>query len=278
MKINPIAFDSLGTRSMATYVETGDLKILIDPAVALAPTRSGLPPHPIEVQRMEEHWREIKRFAYKSDVLIVTHYHFDHHNPSEPKIYEDKIVFLKNPLEKINRSQTMRAKEFLSNLGDLPEEIVYSDGSQHKLGTTKIRFSPPVPHGNNSRLGYVTEVLIDDGETKFLFTSDVLGPCTVDQTDFILECNPNILFVDGPMNFTTKEATANLKKIIAECNINTLVIDHHLLRDLNWKNKITEVFSAAEGKTKILSAAEFTGRREDLLEANRRKLYEENPV
>lgn len=31
MKIIPIAFDSLGTRGMATYVETKDVKIFIDP-------------------------------------------------------------------------------------------------------------------------------------------------------------------------------------------------------------------------------------------------------
>lgn len=278
MKIIPLAFDSLGTRSMATYVETKDLKILIDPAVALAPERSGLPPHPIEIARMGEQWAEIKKYARKCDALIVTHYHFDHHIPDEPGVYKGKIVFLKNPKEKINRSQIERSKKFLKNLGDMPKEIIYSDGTEHKFGATKIRFSQPVPHGKDDYLGYVTEVLIDDGETKFLFTSDVLGPCTDDQTKFILGEKPDILFTDGPMGFTAKEAVANLKKIISECNIETIVIDHHLLRDLHWKKKIAEVFKAAEGKTKVVSAAGFLGREEDLLEARRKKLYEEKPV
>ncbi len=35
MKITPLAFDSFGTRSMSTFVETKDVKILIDPGVAL---------------------------------------------------------------------------------------------------------------------------------------------------------------------------------------------------------------------------------------------------
>jgi len=37
MKVLPVAFDSFGARSMATYVETKDVKIFIDPAVALSP-------------------------------------------------------------------------------------------------------------------------------------------------------------------------------------------------------------------------------------------------
>jgi len=48
VKIVPIAFDSLGVRSMATFGETADMKILIDPAAAPAPTRYGFPPHPVE--------------------------------------------------------------------------------------------------------------------------------------------------------------------------------------------------------------------------------------
>ncbi|RLG69602.1 MAG: hypothetical protein DRO07_01990, partial [Candidatus Iainarchaeum archaeon] len=77
MKILPIAFDSMGTRSMCTFVKTRDVKILIDPGVALGPSRYGLPPHPIEIKRREEHWQAIVKYAMQADVLIVTHYHYD---------------------------------------------------------------------------------------------------------------------------------------------------------------------------------------------------------
>ena len=53
-RIAPLAFDSFGVRSMATFVETDDLKVLIDPGVALAPVRYGLEPHPLEWQRLDE--------------------------------------------------------------------------------------------------------------------------------------------------------------------------------------------------------------------------------
>lgn len=78
MRVIPIASDSMGTRSMATFVETRDLKVIIDPAVALGPKRNGLPPHPMEIEKMEEDWREIREYTARSDVVVITHYHYDH--------------------------------------------------------------------------------------------------------------------------------------------------------------------------------------------------------
>ena len=275
MKITPLAFDSMGTRSMATLVETKDIKLIIDPGVALAPERFGLPPHPVEIKRKEEHWRVIKMAANEADIMIVTHYHFDHHMPDSTEIFNGKIAMLKDPNEHINKSQTARSAKFLKNMSGLPKEVIYTDGKEFVYGSTKIKFSLPMTHGLENRLGYVTEVLIDDGDRKFIHTSDVLGPCTDEQTSFIIKENPDTAFIDGPMYFSMKQAIANLKKIIRECNIKELVIDHHLLRDLKWREKISEVFKEAEKKktTRILTAAEYAGKENDLLEAKRKELY-----
>src|SRR5438477_376617 len=54
MKVLPLAAESLGVRSMATYVEVADLGILIDPGATLAPTRWGLPP-------AEPEWEALRR-------------------------------------------------------------------------------------------------------------------------------------------------------------------------------------------------------------------------
>ena len=51
MRIVPLAADSLGARSMATFVETRDVSVLVDPSVRLAPVRYDLPPHPLEEDR-----------------------------------------------------------------------------------------------------------------------------------------------------------------------------------------------------------------------------------
>lgn len=52
MHIEPLSFDSMGTRSMCTYIETEDMRIVIDPGVSLAPKRYGLPPHDREKRKM----------------------------------------------------------------------------------------------------------------------------------------------------------------------------------------------------------------------------------
>ena len=88
--VKPLAFDSFGVRSMATFVATEDIAVLIDPGVSLASSRYKLPPHPIEEQRLNETWTDIKEHASRSDVLIVTHYHYDHYDPEEPELYKDK--------------------------------------------------------------------------------------------------------------------------------------------------------------------------------------------
>jgi hypothetical protein len=276
MQIIPIAFDSMGTRSMATYVETDDIKIMIDPAVALGAKRYGLPPHPVELQRKDEHWMEIKKYTAQADILIVTHYHYDHHNPSEPQVYKDKILFTKHPDENINKSQKDRAKYFLNVIEKLPADMEYSDGKEFKFGDTTVIFSPAVPHGNNDRLGYVTEVCIDAGDYKLLHTSDIEGGNLDCQCEFIINQDPNIVIFDGPMTYPFENIIPNLIKILEQTKVEKLIIDHHYLRNINWKEKLSPVYDTAVSLNKRLCCvAEFLGKKEELLEANRKVLYEQ---
>lgn len=284
MNIIPIAADSLGTRSMATYVETKDCSFCIDPAVSLAPLRYGLPPHPVEYKRMNEHWESIKKYAHKADVLIVTHYHYDHHDPNYPEIYEDKSVLIKHPAENINRSQRGRAELFLKQVEGMPEKLEYADGREFSFGKTGIRFSNAVFHGTGSRLGYVVEVCIREGEESFVFTSDVEGPNTKEQTEFIIKEKPNVVYLDGPLSYmlgyrysyeSLALAVENMLRILKETNVEKLIIDHHFLRDLKWRERIAPVFETGK---KVLTAAEFLGIENELLEARRRELFKEYPV
>jgi len=282
-KIIPLAFDSFGVRSMATFVETSDLKILIDPGVSLAPLRYGLEPHPLELKRLDETWKNIKKYVKHSDVLIVTHYHYDHHDPNHPELYKNKTVFVKHPTENINKSQRDRASFFLEAIKGLPRKIEISDGKIFQLGKTRIAFSKAVCHGTNPRLGYVTEVSIKSNSEKFLHTSDVEGPSLDDQIQFILEEKPDVLFVDGPMTYmlgyrysykSLEISNENLVKAVKEADLQTLVLDHHFLRDLNYKMRIKPVYDAAkEYNVKVLTAAEFCGRKIEMLEALRKELY-----
>ncbi len=288
MKIELLASDSMGTRSMATYVETDDVRVLIDPGVALGPRRYGLPPHPLEYQKLEEDWKRIKSYAERSDVMVVTHYHYDHHSPEEPEIYEGKLVLLKHPTENINRSQRGRAKYFIEKLGELPERLEYCDGRSFSFGDTELVFSKAVYHGTNPRLGYVTEIAVRRDDECFVFSSDVEGPSIDDQAEFILRQNPDTIYIDGPMSYmlgyryaqaSLNKSVENLVKILETTKVENLILDHHLLRDLEWRQKLSKVFDVATklGK-RVVSAAEFAGKEELMLEARRKVLYEKFPV
>lgn len=284
MRIRFLSFDSMGTRSMATAIKTKDVSIFIDPGVSLAPRRYGLPPHPKEIEKMEKDWKKIVKYAEKSDIIIITHYHYDHHDPNNDlEIYDDKILFIKDPKNNINFSQKKRSYYFLKQIESRPEEIIVADGKSFTFGETIIQFSPPVPHGPSTKLGWVIQVLIDDQRQRFLYTSDIEGPVLEEQVDFILKANPDILVLDGPMTYMLgyrysaanyEKSLDNIERILNETRVKKLVIDHHFLRDIKWEERIAPIRRVDS----IMTAAHFMGREPNLLEANRKKLWEEEPV
>ena len=198
------------------------------------------------------------------------------------EIYENKVVFVKHPEENINKSQKERAAYFLSKIENIAKSIQHADGKEFLFGNTKIKFSQAVFHGTNAKLGYVTEVLIDDGY-KLIHTSDVEGPSIANQVEFILENKPNLVILDGPLSYmlgyrysykSLQLAVENMIKIVNMGSIETLIVDHHFLRDLKWKQRIASVFGAANRKgVKVLTAAEYAGKPLEMLEAHRKELY-----
>jgi predicted metallo-beta-lactamase superfamily hydrolase len=274
MKVKLLSFDSFATRSMATYIKT-DVKILIDPSAALGPRRYGLPPHPIEIKQLEKDLERIRKYSKKCDIIVITHYHYDHHKPSMPEVYEDKVLLIKDYRSNINRSQRIRARVFLSSIK--PREVIVADGKELFFKETRIKFSNPVFHGQNSKLGYVIEVLVEYKGFKLLFTSDVEGPCNEEQAKFILDNKPNIAIIDGPMTYMLgyRYSYENLERAkrylenITAC-VETVVVDHHLLRDIRWRERIEN--------DKVITAAEFMGKENVMLEARRKELYETEPV
>lgn len=283
MRLIPLAFDSMGVRSMATFVSTKNVRITIDPSVALGPSRYGLPPHPLEQQRMNELWERIKEHALKSDVLVVTHYHYDHHAPSTPELYADKRVFLKHPTAHTNKSQKKRAGYFRGRLEGLPESLEFADARNFSFGGTQLKFSPAVFHGTNDRLGYVIQVAVRENEHCIVYTSDVEGPSLQAQIKFILDERPQILIVDGPLSYmlgyaysreSLNNSINNLKRIIREGELTHLIIDHHLLRDLKWHERLQDVFTlGAKEHVEVTTAAGFLGRENEMLEARRKELW-----
>ena len=67
-----------------------------------------------------------------------------------------------------------------------------------------------------------------------------------------------------------------LKKIVEA--VPYVILEHHLLRDENWREKTTDVFySAYKSGHTLQTAAEFVGTQNAFLEARRKKLFKENP-
>ncbi|MEM4577121.1 MAG: MBL fold metallo-hydrolase [Candidatus Nezhaarchaeales archaeon] len=283
MEIKLLAYDSMGVRSMATLVETRDVRLMIDPGIALAPYRYGLPPHPLEIKRLNEMWEVIEDNLMDCTHVIVTHYHYDHHEPNAANLLANKIVYVKHPTQNINFSQRRRASYFLSKISESGGSYEYADGREIKVGSTIIKISEPVPHGTNAKLGYVVMVSVSDGDEKVLFTSDVEGPSLESQLNVILRERADILIVDGPMTYMLgyrysyedlRKSISNLIKAICETPLKIMILEHHLMRDLDYKKKVEEVFKESEDKgVEVLSAAEYEGKPIEMLEAHRRDLY-----
>jgi len=280
MKINLLFSDSMGVRSMATLVEAEE-KIFIDASAALGPYRYGLPPHPLEIEALENAKNKIAELAEDTPIHIITHYHYDHYDPNE-SFYEGKKIFAKRIDSHINASQKERGSLFYEKFKD-KAEIIYCDGNEYEINGIKLKFSPPFPHGPQGiKLGYVIMVSIEENE-KLLFASDVQGPVFEKARDYIIQEEPSILIMDGPPSYflgwrfsqeNLEKAEKNLIEIMNKLDCR-LILDHHLLRDLKYKERLHELYSLYGDR--IMTFAEYNGLENNLLEAKRKELWEKYP-
>ncbi|MEM3704176.1 MAG: hypothetical protein QXX79_07165 [Candidatus Bathyarchaeia archaeon] len=296
----PLAAESLGVRSMCTYVETPDVKILLDAGVSLCPNRFGLPPHPAEFKAIMKCRKKIAEFAEKVDVVTLSHYHFDHHTPSyedwlcnwteadetAKQIYYGKTVRARARAEKINFSQRRRAWVFQKTGGKYAERLEVADGRSFIFGDTKLKFSDPVFHGpEDSVLGWVLMATVEFESERFLFAPDTQGPMSKQTLKVIVDEKPELIIIGGPplylvgFRVTTEQSLAGLKNLekiveVVPCTI----LEHHILRDECWREKAANIFAKAEEVGhKVLTAAEYLGEENSFLEARRNKLFAENP-
>jgi predicted metallo-beta-lactamase superfamily hydrolase len=300
IRVVPLAAESLGVRSMCTYVETPDVRVLLDAGVSLCPNRFGLPPHPEEFRAIDGCRTLIADAADKAEIVTISHYHYDHCTPSfkdwlcnwtelgetARQIYEGKTVFAKNPRERINYSQRERGWLFQKTSGKYAERIEIADGKAFTFGDTRLRFSEPVFHGpENSDLGWVLMATVEFQHERFLFAPDVQGPMSNGTLETIVEEKPQLLMIGGPPLYLALSKVSedqiqaglkNLERIIEL--VPHVILEHHMLRDENWHEKaINILYSAYKSGNTIQTAAEFAGKENAFLEAVRKRLYAENP-
>ena len=277
MKVQLLFSDSMGVRSMATLVEAGGKKFFIDASAALGPSRYGLPPHEMEIEALYEAKRKIRKIATDCDAFVITHYHYDHYDPEE-NFYCGKRIYAKRIDSFINRSQQERGSYFYQIFNERAE-IIYCDDKEYEEEGIKIKFSPPFPHGPEGVIvGYVIMVSIEE-EKKILFASDVQGPVYEKAKEYIIEENPNLLIMDGPPSYflgwkfsikNLEKAEKNLIEILEKIDCE-LILDHHLLRDIDYRKRMKNLYELYSGRIKTF--AEWNGLKNNLLEARRKELW-----
>jgi predicted metallo-beta-lactamase superfamily hydrolase len=291
----PLAAESLGVRSMCTYVETPDIKILIDPGVSLG-KRFGLSPHPKEYKAIERCRTNISCFASKAEIVAISHYHFDHMTPAytdyiwnfsnvkvAKQIYNDKLILAKDTRASINPSQRRRGWIFKKTMGKHFKQFRTADDQTFVFGKTKLQFSKPVFHGeNNTPLGWTLMLTIEYETERVTHASDVQGPILDETLNTILDDHPQLVYVSGPplylMDYTVKRKVIkrglkNLTKLVD--NVPTVILDHHLLRAENWKQHAQKAYKKAQtSEHELLTAAEFLHKPNNLLEYRRTHLYD----
>jgi len=293
-----LAEESFGVRSMCTFAETPDVKVLLDAGVSLGPNRFGFPPHPKEYEALAECRKKIVEAADKAEVVTISHYHFDHHTPSYTdwcfnwssedtarQIYQGKLVLAKNYREKVNFSQRRRGWVFAKTGGKYAKKLEYADGRTFEFGQTKLKFSVPVFHGpEDSQLGWLLMATIEHEGERFLFASDVQGPMHTPTLLEILVQEPQLVIVGGPPTYLAglvkKEhmqiGMRNLESLVE--SVPMTILEHHLLREENWREFSQPIFDNASKKGHlVVTAAEFLKKRNNLLESYRKLLFETEP-
>lgn len=280
---------------MCTMVRTRDVTVLLDAGVALGP-RFRLMPHPLEYRALNEARERITRVAGEATVVTISHYHNDHHTPnftdpvwlaSSPEVsertYRGKTVLVKDYRKKINTAQRRRGWMFKQAAEKWTEKLEAADGSNYHFGRTTIRFPAPVPHGEDeSGLGWVLLAVVERSGEKFVFAPDVQGPIDAETVRLIRDEKPDMLIMGGPPTYLRgfkvrdeffQTALQNMEKLASE--IETLVIDHHVLRDEGWYDFLKPVRDTAERQGhQVLTAAELLKQECRPLEYRRKELYD----
>jgi len=282
MQIEIIGAESLGVRGLSCLITAADRKILIDPGIALGFLRYGRMPHPAQVA-VGETIREkiIEAWGLATDI-VFSHFHGDHVPLVDANPYQLDAarvadlnpgvrIWTKSPdfLSDKERKRFIALKERL--------DASWQEGAP---GVHPLRFSVPVPHGPKTDRNETVMMTRIGNDSAFMHTADIqlLDDATV---DVVLEWQPGILLAGGPPLYL-EQLTSELRlrawqnALRLADSVDTLILDHHLMRSpegLQWLDKL----SSKSGR-KVLCAADFMAAPRQLLEAERKILYDKMPV
>jgi predicted metallo-beta-lactamase superfamily hydrolase len=290
MQIIPLTAESLGTRGLSLFIISEDKKILIDPSVSLSPIRSGLPPHLHEIAASYLSRQYIMQFWKLSDIIIQTHYHADHYSLGIDRPYEftnqaiaeklyshpNKIILAKSASRNINYNQKKRAALLWKHKG-VP--IFEADGNTFTFDRTQISFSEALPHGSvGSKQGWVISVLISDSYETVLVSSDIMGPGSDIALEFINNKSADTVILDGPPTYHPKQTLIETEQAFQRISkikkTSSVILDHHFLRDIKWK----QILGNLGLQNKIKTLASLLELQPLCLESKRTDLFNKIPL
>jgi predicted metallo-beta-lactamase superfamily hydrolase len=277
VKVIPLAAESLGVRSMATFVQAGHVGILVDPGATLAPSRFNLPPAEEEWEALRRANDRISAYAARADFVFVSHYHEDHFR-SDPASYAGHAVVAKDPRRMVQGQQARRAAELWKAL-EGQARVESAEGWTRREAAITVSASPPLAHGvEGSALGYVVALtVVDEAEReRFVFASDVQGPLSPVVAAWLVRQRPTLLYLSGPPSYIEHDVGAavidrgieHLLRVIdaTGCRV---VMDHHALRDVHWTDRFTRLRDTG----RVITAAAHLGLADATLESRRAELW-----
>jgi len=284
MRLEIISAESLGVRGLCCLVTLPNRRIVIDPGVSLGYKRFGLLPHPVQIAAGRRLCKKILHSLNNATDVVFSHFHGDHVPLLEANPYQLSIKSLPSRFHKLrcwsksnNDLSAIMSKRFhdLANL--LGTNMQVAEG----FTEGPLSFSQAVPHGSSgNNMGTLMMTRIDMDNHIFVHASDIqlLDDSTVDQ---VINWQPDIVLAAGPPLYLNRLSKAECKRawdnaIRLAQNTDVVILDHHLMRSVEgaqWLDRI----SATVGK-KVYCAADFMGRKRQLLEAERVQLYRKMPV
>lgn len=277
MIVTPLAAESLGVRSVATYVECGQTRVLIDPGAMLAPSRFNLPPVEDEWEALRRANDRISAYATRASLIFVSHYHEDHFR-HDPGLYAGRLLWAKDPKRHITGRQAQRAERFWSAVaGGGPTDA--AEGRRLETVDAVLQASPPLSHGpDGTGLGYVVALTVEDRRegTRFVHASDVQGPLSPVAAAYLARQRPTLLYLSGPPAYLESQLGAemvdrgieHLLRIIDQTGCR-VILDHHALRDAAYPERFRRLWETG----RVVTAAGYLGQSDAPLEARRRELW-----
>ena len=284
MNLEIIGAESLGVRSLCCQVTLPNRCIIIDPGVSLGYVRFGLLPHPCQIAVGRGIRERILHALNDATDIVFSHFHGDHIPLTDANPYQLSVRALPSHFRE-TRCWSKSSDGLSTDMGKRFEGLRQLVGTHLQVAEGRsdgpLSFSEAAPHGRaGGPMGTVMMTRIDMGKQVFVHASDIqlLNSATIDQ---IIEWRPDIVLAAGPPLYLDRLSNdmreyAWDNAIRMALNIDSVILDHHLMRSEEGAQWL-DALSTKVGR-KVYCAADYMGRKRQLLEARRVQLYEQMPV